>query len=229
MWTPASERKTPSWRRDCTADVDSDSICNDVDDCVGEYDALGVCNGGCPADVDDDGICDTEEIPGCQNPAACNFDATATDDDGSCVFVGDACDDGNALTLGDVYTNCALPNFGCQGVGPEIIWKETFGDEPVLDYGWTGSSNTAAQETEWSIVYGSATDWFKTVLSGDTIFEGRDTDFDCVWTSQEIDVSGYSELEVSAAFSEWVDSKIRLHPVRNHPRWPDHGPLQPGQ
>ena len=72
----------------------------------------------------------------------------------------------------------------------------------MLDYGWTGSSNTAAQETEWSIVYGSATDWFKTVLSGDTIFEGRDTDFDCVWTSREIDVSGYSELEVSAAFSE---------------------------
>ena len=116
--------------------------------------------------------------------------------------MGDACDDGNALTLGDVYTNCDLPNFGCQGVGPEIIWKETFGDEPVLNYGWTGSTNTAIQETEWSITYGGATDWFMTVLSGDTIFEGRDTDFDCVWTSREIDVSGYSELEVSAAFSE---------------------------
>ncbi len=187
---------------DCAADADSDGICDDVDDCVGQYDALGVCNGDCPADTDGDGICDTEEIPGCQEEAACNYNPAATDSDNSCVFVGDACDDGNALTLGDVYTNCDLPNFGCQGVGPEIIWKETFGDEPVLDYGWTGSSNTAAQETEWSIVYGSATDWFKTVLSGDTIFEGRDTDFNCVWTSREIDVSGYSELEVSAAFSE---------------------------
>ena len=47
-----------------------------------------------------------------------------------------------------------------------------------------------------------ATDWFKTVLSGDTIFEGRDTDFDCVLNLAEIDVSGHSELEVSAAFSE---------------------------
>ena len=187
---------------DCTADADSDGICDDVDDCVGQYDALGVCNGNCPADTDQDGICDTEEIPGCQDEAACNYNPAATDNDNSCVFVGDACDDGNALTLGDVYTNCDLPNFGCQGVGPEIIWKETFGDEPVLNYGWTGSTNTAIQETEWSITYGGATDWFMTVLSGDTIFEGRDTDFDCVWTSREIDVSGYSELEVSAAFSE---------------------------
>ena len=30
---------------DCTADADSDGICDDVDDCVGTEDALGVCNG----------------------------------------------------------------------------------------------------------------------------------------------------------------------------------------
>ena len=29
----------------CTADADSDGICDDVDDCVGELDACGVCNG----------------------------------------------------------------------------------------------------------------------------------------------------------------------------------------
>ena len=187
----------------CAADADSDGICDDVDDCIGQYDALGVCNGDCPADIDDDGVCDNAEIPGCQNEAACNFDSAATDDDGSCVFVGDACDDGNALTLGDVYTNCDLPNFGCQGVGPEVIWQETFEDYGS-DYGWTqNQSNTAAGETEWSIQFGTVTDWFKTVLSGaDLIFEGRDTDFDCVWTSREIDVSGHTELELSAAFSE---------------------------
>ena len=132
--------------------------------------------------------------------ALCN-DA-ATDDDGSCIFLGDACDDGNALTLGDVYTNCALANFGCQGVGPEVIYEETFQDLGA-DYGWTGTTNTAINETEWSIQVGGATDWFKTVSSnGDLIFEGRDTDFDCVWTTREIDVSGFTELEVSAAFSE---------------------------
>ena len=29
----------------CTADADADSICDDVDDCVGAYDDCGVCNG----------------------------------------------------------------------------------------------------------------------------------------------------------------------------------------
>ena len=30
---------------DCAADADSDGICDDVDDCVGELDACGICNG----------------------------------------------------------------------------------------------------------------------------------------------------------------------------------------
>ena len=75
---------------DCAADADADGICDDVDDCVGEYDALGFCNGGCEADVDDDGVCDSEEIFGCQDPAALNFDATATEDDGNCNYDSEA-------------------------------------------------------------------------------------------------------------------------------------------
>jgi len=63
----------------CLADADGDGVCDDVDDCVGSYDALNVCNGTCEADVDEDGICDTDEVVGCQDPAACNFDSLATD------------------------------------------------------------------------------------------------------------------------------------------------------
>ena len=101
---------------DCTADLDGDGLCDDVDDCVGAYDdcgicngpgaiyecgcanipvgdcdcngnqldALGLCGGDCASDVDGDGICDTDEIPGCTDDAACNYNAEATDDDGSC-------------------------------------------------------------------------------------------------------------------------------------------------
>jgi len=43
---------------DCEADADQDGICDDVDDCVGEPDAIGVCNGDCETDADQDGICD---------------------------------------------------------------------------------------------------------------------------------------------------------------------------
>ena len=42
----------------CEADDDGDGVCDDVDDCVGEYDACGICNGpgaiyecGCEASV----------------------------------------------------------------------------------------------------------------------------------------------------------------------------------
>ena len=55
-------------------------------DCDGnQLDALGACGGDCAADVDGDGVCDVDEVPGCTNPFACNFNAATTDDDGSCL------------------------------------------------------------------------------------------------------------------------------------------------
>ena len=53
----------------------------DCDYCSGELDGSGVVVNG---DVDNDGICNFDEISGCTNPNACNFDEFATDDDGSC-------------------------------------------------------------------------------------------------------------------------------------------------
>ncbi|MGB0463190.1 MAG: hypothetical protein ACPGOX_09175, partial [Flavobacteriales bacterium] len=43
-------------------------------------------------DTDNDGVCDAAEIPGCQDAAACNYNASATDSDGSCVFVDGVCE-----------------------------------------------------------------------------------------------------------------------------------------
>ena len=37
-------------------------------------------------DTDGDGVCDADEIAGCTDATACNYDASATDDDGSCVY-----------------------------------------------------------------------------------------------------------------------------------------------
>lgn len=101
---------------DCAADVDDDGICDDEDTCIGgeldacgvcegpgavyecgcteipagdcdcfgnQTDALGICGGDCGADADGDGICD---VPGCTDPGACNFDAGANWDDGSCQY-----------------------------------------------------------------------------------------------------------------------------------------------
>ena len=42
-------------------DLDADGICDDVDDCVGNFDALGVCNGTCMEDANANGVCDADE------------------------------------------------------------------------------------------------------------------------------------------------------------------------
>lgn len=61
-------------------------------------------------------------IPGCLALEACNYNPEATDDDGSCAFVGDSCDDGDFTTILDTLsTNCE-----CVGIiigiaeGPEM-------------------------------------------------------------------------------------------------------------
>ena len=87
---------------DCVGALDACGVCNgpgeiyecgcadipDGDcDCNGnQLDALGVCGGDCAADTDSDGICDSDEIAGCTDEAACNFNAAATDSDDSCEY-----------------------------------------------------------------------------------------------------------------------------------------------
>jgi hypothetical protein len=55
--------------------------------CSGETDGSGTVVGN---DADDDGVCDADEVDGCTDSAACNFDSNATDDDSSCLYL-DAC------------------------------------------------------------------------------------------------------------------------------------------
>jgi len=64
-----------------------DGIAEGACDCEGNTtDALGVCGGSCTADVNENGICDDLELAGCLDSAACNYNADATEDDGSCDF-----------------------------------------------------------------------------------------------------------------------------------------------
>ena len=57
------------------------------------------CDGNCLSDTDGDGVCDEFEVGGCDDDAACNYDAGATDNDGSCTYAADGYDcDGNCLS-----------------------------------------------------------------------------------------------------------------------------------
>ena len=84
-----------------------------VVDCADEYECiLGECV--CINDSDGDEICDENEIYGCINELACNYEISATEDDGSCVFPGDYCEGitiENMLFDGILDENCAcIPN-----------------------------------------------------------------------------------------------------------------------
>jgi hypothetical protein len=56
-------------------------------DCAGnELDALGICGGDCLEDLDSDGVCDVDEVWGCDDDTAINYDPSATEDDGNCNY-----------------------------------------------------------------------------------------------------------------------------------------------
>lgn len=64
---------------------DADATLNEPISCV-YADAGYGCNGVCLADTDADGVCDVNEVPGCDDAEACNYSASATDNDGSCTY-----------------------------------------------------------------------------------------------------------------------------------------------
>ena len=71
---------------DSNADCDDNSCVfleSDCDTCSGEQDGTGTVVNN---DADDDGICDNDEIIGCQDPEACNYDPNATDE-GVCNYL----------------------------------------------------------------------------------------------------------------------------------------------
>lgn len=82
----------------------------------------GACNYDALA-TEDDGSCDFSCL-GCTNVLACNYEVTATIDNGSCAFAGDSCDDGDPLTSGDIY----LGDCSCEGTAapsaPELLITE---------------------------------------------------------------------------------------------------------
>jgi len=46
------------------------------------------------------------DIEGCTDLNACNYNAAAALDNGSCIYIGDACNDGDILTINDVLIDC---------------------------------------------------------------------------------------------------------------------------
>jgi hypothetical protein len=106
---------------DMTATLDNDSC---------EYPATSYldCNGVCLSDMDNDGVCDEVELPGCTESTATNYDANATDDDGSCVYPS------GALDLVGV-TDFTVPGGGSAGKAIHLVALDDIDDLSVFGIG----------------------------------------------------------------------------------------------
>ena len=88
-------------------------------DCNGNtLDALGVCGGTCIEDADGNGVCDSEDVLGCTDEAACNYNPAATIDNGTCAL-NDECGvcGGDGIAEGTCDCDGTLPAAGydCSG------------------------------------------------------------------------------------------------------------------
>ncbi len=100
----------------CGGDGIADGAC----DCEGNVvDALGECGGPCTSDVNENGICDDQESFGCTDDAACNYDANATTDDGSCAELDECGECGGTGVLGCLIVEACNynPAANCEGNG----------------------------------------------------------------------------------------------------------------
>ena len=103
-----------------TIDDNSCLFAAGCDTCSGATDGTGFVVDG---DDDNDGVCDADEISGCQDALACNYNADATDA-GDCTYpLADFDCDGNALGCAEDINNngtvevadllILLGDFGC--------------------------------------------------------------------------------------------------------------------
>ena len=85
-----------------------------------------LCDDGNPFTVADslsaDCLCEGAPLQlGCTNENACNYNPLALDDDGSCIFPGSACDDGDASTSNDILNEeCDCIGEPCTGTFIEV-------------------------------------------------------------------------------------------------------------
>ena len=105
----------------------SEAATDDDDSCTypdGYPNNIVDCNGDCLNDADGDLVCDEEEIGGCQDAGACNYNAAATDDDGSCEYLTCAgCTSSTACNYDDSATiddgSCVFADDPCETCNPD--------------------------------------------------------------------------------------------------------------
>jgi len=98
------------------------------DYCSGDVDGTGFVVDG---DVDEDGVCDYNEIDGCTDSTACNYDPLATDNDGSCeyplVWYYDTDGDGDGDSNDGEIISCDQPDGYVGNNNENISYPDSYG------------------------------------------------------------------------------------------------------
>lgn len=129
---------------DCAEDIDADGICDDVDPCVGAFDACGICNGpgavyDCGCSAIPAGFCDCEgntldAVGTCGGNCEEDLDADGICDDiDPCIGVLDAC--GVCNGVGDLY-QCGcfnIPEGDCDCNGQQLDALGVCGGDCTID------------------------------------------------------------------------------------------------
>lgn len=135
--------------------------CDDGDPCTSDIcdPALGCVHTPLP-DTDGDGICDDQEVPGCTDASACNYNASATDNDGSCQYL-DACGvcGGSGSVAGCTSESACNydPSADCDDgscIVPDlqIVWENT------ITGGGTEDANAVIATSDGGYLLGGITD-----------------------------------------------------------------------
>ena len=95
-------------------------------------------------DLDGDGVCFVDEVPGCMNEAAMNYDPAATDDDGSCAFSIAGCN--GELTKEYGGYSYDLVTIGDQCWFAENLRSEHYRNGDLIPTGLTSSAWTSTTD-----------------------------------------------------------------------------------
>ena len=175
--------------------------------CSGETDGTGVIIDN---DADDDGVCDWDEIPGCQDAAACNYNAAATDSDEElfpCLFAAecDVCTGNPSDGTGTVIDGDSDDDGVCD-------WDEVVGCQDAAACNFKTDATDAAD-----CIYATAcgecsgeTDGTGYFISYDAVFDGYTYDLvaigDQCWFAENLRTEHYTNgdaIPANLSDGEW--------------------------
>tara|TARA_Y100001954_G_scaffold239399_1_gene313669 strand:+ start:1308 stop:3029 length:1722 start_codon:yes stop_codon:yes gene_type:complete len=119
-----------NYNSNANSDDNSCIYANDIcDTCSGETDGTGTVVDN---DLDNDGVCDDDEVLGCTDAEACNYNILATDEDDSCIYPSETYLDCNGDCLSDLDLDgiCDEIDDDIDGDGIDNNWENENGLNP---------------------------------------------------------------------------------------------------